>query len=161
MGMEAAAASLAALGQSDEADNAKIKEKAEKAEKAQQQAGERQKDMTRSLEKQKAKMQELQEQSKKRRAEMEERHKELISRLGQIKVDLKDALARYGDSLSIVKPDESVTIILSDERSFRWGDSEGSGICQVLTVKKSLVTDLKSGKITREEFDRRVVDYTY
>ncbi len=133
----------------------------EKALKQPQKAEERQKELTKNLEKQKEKIQQLQEKAKKRRAEMEESHKQLIARLGQVKVDLKDALARYGDSLSIVKPEESVTIILSDNRGFRWGDSEGDSICHVLTVKKSLVTDLKAGKITREEFDRRVVDYSY
>jgi hypothetical protein len=160
MGLAAATLGLdaAAGGKPGEADAEKIKEKAEKL---QQQAEDRQKNMNRNLEKQKEKLQQFQEQSKKRRAEMEERRKELISRLGQVKVDLKDALARYGDSLSIVKSEESVTIILSDERNFRWGDGEGSSICHVLTVKKSLVTDLKAGKITRDEFDKRVVDYSY
>ncbi len=160
VGLAAAGASLDAVaaGKPGEVDAAKIKEKAEKI---QQQAEARQKDLTQNLEKQKEKMQQFQEQAKKRRTEMEERRKELISRLGQVKVDLKDALARYGDSLSIVKPDESVTIILSDDRGFRWGDGESNSICHVLTVKKSLVTDLKSGKITREEFDKRVVDYSY
>jgi len=158
----AAAGLEAALAEPGTADAQKAKENAEKL---QQQAQERQKDMTRIIEKQKARMQQLQEQAKKRRAEMEERRKELIGRLGQVTADLKDALARYGDSLSIVKPEESVTIILSDDRGsrwMRWGDNESSGsICHVLTVRKSLVTDLKSGKITREEFDRRVVDYSY
>jgi flagellar motility protein MotE (MotC chaperone) len=133
----------------------------EKSEQLQQKAEERKKELTKNMEKQKEKIQQLQEKTKQRRAEMEARRKELIGRLDQVKVDLKDALARYGDSLSIVKPEESVTIILSDERGFRWGDSEGGNICHVLTVKKSLATDLKSGKITREEFNRRVVDYSY
>jgi len=160
VGLAAASAGLeAAAGAEPQIANAdKTKETAERA---QQRAQDRQKSLTQNLEKQKAKMQQFQEQAKKRRAEMEERRKELISRLGQVKVDLKDALARYGDSLSIVKPEESVTIILSDERNFRWGDGESNSICHVLTVKKSLVTDLKAGKITREEFDRRVVDYSY
>jgi hypothetical protein len=163
VGLEAAAAGLRAIsGETGEVDTEKIKEKAEKL---QQQAQERQKQLAQNMEKQKARLQQLQEESKKRRAEMEERHKQLITRLGEVKADLKDALARYGDSLSIMKPDESVTIILSDERGFRWGDTWGGGqtdpICQVLTVKKSLVTDLKAGKITREEFDRRLIDYSY
>ncbi len=160
VGLEAAAASLKAIsGETDSAEAAKAKEKAEKL---QPQSQDRQKEMAQKLEKQKEKMQQFQEQAKKRQADMEQRHKDLINRLGQVTADLKDALARYGDSLSIVKPEESVTIILSDDRGFRWGDSEGSGgVCHVLTVKKSLVTDLKAGKITREEFERRVVDYSY
>ncbi len=153
-GIYAAAASLEALAGETDADGQKVQEKAEKLQ-------QRAQDRAKNVEKQKEKLQQLQEQSKKRRAEMEERRKELISRLGQVTADLKDALARYGDSLSIVKPEESVTIILSDDRNFRWGDGEANSICHVLTVKKSLVTDLKAGKITREEFDRRVVDYSY
>ncbi|MFB3903333.1 MAG: hypothetical protein ACE15E_07765 [Acidobacteriota bacterium] len=152
-GIEAAAAGLEAAGEEGE----KAKEQADKV----QQQEERKKDLARNLERQKAKMQQLQEQSKKRRAQMEERRKELINRLGQVKADLKDALARYGDSLSIVKPEESVTIVLSDDRGFHWGESASAGICQVLSVKKSLVTDLKAGKISRDEFDRRVVEYSY
>jgi len=152
MGLAAAAAGLNAAGEEESVDAQKAKEKAE----------ERKKALTQKIEKQKEKMEQLQQQAKKRRADMEARRKELIGRLDQVKVDLKDALARYGDSLSIVKPEESVTIILSDEGGFKWGDMHGgSGICHVLTVKKSLATDLKSGKITREEFDRRVVDYSY
>jgi len=150
-------AALADLEESDDADKVM-----EKAEKVQQEAEARKKELTQKMAKQKEKLQQFQEQAKKRKAEMEEKRKELINRLGQIKVDLKDALARYGDSLSIVKPEESVTIILSDDRNFHWGDGESSGsICHVLTVKKSLVTDFKAGKITREDFDRRLIDYSY
>jgi flagellar motility protein MotE (MotC chaperone) len=157
MGLAAAAVGLEA--------SAEAMAEQEKDEKLQKQTEERKqerkKELTQKLEKQKEKMQQIQEQAKKRRADMEQKRKELITRLDQVKVDLKDALARYGDSLSIVKPEESVTIILSDEGGFKWGDMEGAGICHVLTVRKSLATDLKSGKITREEFDRRVVDYSY
>jgi hypothetical protein len=153
------AAAVAGMEAAREVDTDKANEKAEKL---QQQAEERKKNLTEKIEKQKEKMQQFQEQAKRRRAEIQQRRKELIGRLDQVKVDLKDALARYGDSLSIVKPEESVTIILSDEGGFKWGDMEGgANICHVLTVKKSLATDLKSGKITREEFDRRVVDYSY
>ncbi|RPI25837.1 MAG: hypothetical protein EHM61_13370, partial [Acidobacteria bacterium] len=127
----------------------------EKAEKLKQETGERQKERAKNLEKQKAKIQELRENAKKRKAEMEEKRKELLRRMDEVKVYLKDTLARYGDSLSIVKPEESVSIVLSGEpASFGWESDGDGGVCHVMTVKKSLVTDLKAGKISREDFDR-------
>ena len=144
----------------------------EETRQAQRKAQERQQEVKKKVEEQKVRIEEqkvrikeklekAKEKALKRRAEVVERRKELLQRLDEIKVELRDALARYGDTLSVVKPEESVTLILSEDNHGFWGAGDNAGLCHVLTVRKSLVTDLKSGKITREEFNRRLVDYNY
>jgi len=111
----------------------------------------------------KEKLEKMQQKIQQNRAEAKKRHEELLARVEKMKGSLKETLANYGDSLTIVKPDEFVTVVISGGSNFKMWDEAGEEdeVCHVVSVKKSLVTDLKAGKISREEFERRVTDYSY
>ncbi len=106
----------------------------------------------------------IQQKLEQRRAEAKKQHEALLARVEGLKGSLKETLANYGDSLTIVKPDEWVTVVISGgSGGFKFWDASGEEdeVSHVISVKKSMVTDLKAGKISREEFERRVTDYSY
>ena len=72
---------------------------------------------------------------------------------------LVDTLAKYGDSLSVVKPDEYINLVLQASPAYsiqmsRTGAARGS---EVISVRKSWITDYKAGKMTLEEFRGKVL----
>jgi len=74
---------------------------------------------------------------------------------------LIEVLARYGDSMSFVKPEEYITLILSSDHWSDWeGDDEEirSGR-EAISVKKSTIMDYKLGKISIDDFKKRVLIY--
>jgi hypothetical protein len=137
-----------------EQDREKQEEQREKAERQRERLREQ-------LEAQRQRLEERRIDAGKRREELNKRREELSKKLDQLATHLRDTLATYGDSLTIVRPDESVTVILTTESGFgHWGPSE-SADTRVLSVKRALVTDLKAGKVTRDEFNRRLIEYSY
>jgi hypothetical protein len=68
---------------------------------------------------------------------------------------LVDTLAKYGDSLSIVKPGEHINLILQRPS---W-DASGQSI-GIISARKSWITDYKAGKMTLDEFRKRVLQYS-
>jgi len=72
---------------------------------------------------------------------------------------LLDTLAKYGDSLSVVKPDEYINLVLQASPAYsiqmsRTGAARGT---EVISVRKSWITDYKAGKMTLEEFREKVL----
>ncbi len=126
-------------------------------------AGKDQPAVKKKMELNKARIEKMQQKLEQRRAESKKQREELLSRIQGLKGRLKDTLASYGDSLTIVKPEEWVTVVISGDGGFKmWGEAgDEDESCHVIAVKKTMVTDLKAGKISREEFDRRVTDYSY
>jgi DNA repair exonuclease SbcCD ATPase subunit len=104
-----------------------------------------------------------QERMKQRQQDLEKRRAELAQRIERLKVYLRDVLATHGDSLGIVKAQEFVTLVITSNGPHGWYAESGADepTQNVLSVKKSDVVDLKSGRITREQFDQRVMDYQY
>lgn len=108
------------------------------------------------------KLADAQEKVKKRREEAELKRSKLLEQIAQVKLYLLEALANHGDSLTHVKPNEYITIIITtDEAEFFSPDSLGSRFPhrEVLSVQKSAIIDYKAGRLTLDVFKQRVLDY--
>lgn len=114
-------------------------------------------------------LQELHQRLTEKKADTEKRLKELEAELARLQEGLVDALARHGDSLSILRPEDSITLVLTHDggpdfafgRVFRirgGSRSEETGTT-VLSVKKSAISDLKAGRINHDQFLQKVVQY--
>ena len=67
---------------------------------------------------------------------------------------LVDILAKYGDSLSVVKPDEYINLVIHTPSLM-----DISGRRQrvdVISARKSWITDYKAGRMTLEEFREKI-----
>ncbi len=131
------------------------KKLAEKAPAVKQQ--EIRKRLAEAQEKFKEKFKKKQEQDEIRRAQFREN-------LSQVKVFLIEALANHADSLTTVKPNEYINIVIVDdggERIFLPGIDNARSKRQVLSVQKSTVTDYKTGRLTLEGFKQKIMDYVY
>jgi hypothetical protein len=93
-----------------------------------------------------------QERVKKQREAVEQRRAKFKQLYSQIKPALIETLANHGDSLTQVKPNEYITLIISD-------DSRSLSSPQMLSVQKSVITDYKTGKLTLDAFRAKVLDY--
>ncbi len=74
---------------------------------------------------------------------------------------LIEVLARYGDTLSVVKPGEYVTFILTSDHGDGFGTmggNENKGR-EIISVKKSAITECKAGKMSMDEFKKQVLVY--
>ncbi len=109
------------------------------------------------------KLAEAQEKMKKSREEMEANNAKFLAALEQIKVHLIEAIANHGDSLTTVKPNEYISlIIMTDDlegRAFR-GESGPINRQQVISVQKSLITDYKAGRLTLDALKQKVLQYS-
>lgn len=75
-----------------------------------------------------------------------------------IKKELIDVVAVHGSSLTQVKENEFINLILRDNcEAFNWNDSEDSRT--VLSVKKSDLSAYRSGQITKEQLKSRFIEY--
>jgi len=108
-------------------------------------------------------LKQTQENMKRRQQDLEKRRADLTQRIDRLKVYLRDALANHADSLSIVKPQEYVTFVITTDGPRGWfGDNGGDDPAQqVMSVKKSDVVEFKSGRITREQFAQRILEYQF
>lgn len=98
---------------------------------------------------------EFQEMIKKAREEAEANHQKFLQSLSEIKGQLIEALAIYGDSLTMVKPDEYVNLVLVTDRY----DNQQTR-SDVISARKSWITDYKAGKLNLESFKQKVIQYT-
>jgi len=107
------------------------------------------------------KLEDAQKKITETRKEMEARRKKLIESLTQASGYLVEALANHGDSLTHVKPNEYINIIIStdgDYLVFAQG-AENRSQREVLSVQKSNITDYKAGRITLDAFKQKVLQY--
>lgn len=113
-----------------------------------------QNDLRRSLEESQKSLQEWRTQSHMQRQNMEKQREAM-------KPVLIEVLARYGDSMSFVKPEEYITLILSSDRWGDWGSDEEETRLgrEAISVKKSTIMDYKLGKISIDDFKKRVLIY--
>jgi hypothetical protein len=110
----------------------------------------------RSQEELRKKLADAQERVVKRREELAAKRAKFLEQLAQIKVYLIEAIANHGDSLTHVKPNEYITIIITtDEGDFFSQRSQR----EVISVQKSAVMDYKTGKLTLDAFKQKVVNY--
>ncbi|MGD0099457.1 MAG: hypothetical protein ABSC60_03825 [Acidobacteriota bacterium] len=92
--------------------------------------------------------------TKKAKEEGDANRQKFLQSLTEVKGHLIEALATYGDSLSMVKPDEYVNLVLLTDTSDQRTQSE------VISVRKSWITDYKAGKLNLESFKQKVIQYT-
>jgi hypothetical protein len=114
------------------------------------------------LEQTRQKLADLQEKARKKMEEDEARRARFQETVEKLKVYLIEALANHGDSMSVVKPNEYVNIvILDDGRGFWMVDSPGGdrGQRQVISVQKSVISDYKAGRLTLDGFKAKVLEY--
>lgn len=110
----------------------------------------------------KKKVAELQEKAKKSREEAEANRAKFMANLAEVKGYLIEALANYGDSLTVVKPGEYISVvILTDSFSGDWvtGGGQDRGR-EIITVQKSWITDYKAGRLTLEAFKQKALQYS-
>jgi hypothetical protein len=101
-----------------------------------------------------------QEKLKQRQAEVEQRRQKFLEALGQAKVQLVEALANHGDSLSFVKPNEYVNLVLTTDEGEAFLEGSRGGRREIISVQRSAVSDYKAGKLTLEAFKQKVLQYT-
>lgn len=82
-----------------------------------------------------------------------------LESLKEIRPPLIEALANYGDSLTQVKPEEYVNIVLQKDL-FSADQGRGKESLDIISAKKSWITDYKAGRITLENFKQKVLQYT-
>ena len=119
---------------------------------------------SKALEKQeevRKKLFEAQEKVKKRREEAEQQRQKLAEAVAQVKFYLIEALANHGDSLTVVKPNEYINIVIAGDGGdlFLVGSSGLRSSRQIISVPKSSVVDYKAGRLTLEAFKQKVLQY--
>jgi len=102
---------------------------------------------------------EAQEKVKKRREELERGQAKFREQLAEVKVYLIEALANHGDSLSMVKPNEYINLIMGEEGGDSFFSGESRGRREIISVQKSVITEYKTGRINLEAFKQKVLDY--
>ena len=105
-----------------------------------------------------------QERVKKSQEDIEANRARLNAALAQIKVYLIEALANHGDSLTTVKANEYITLVIatgdSDSTLFL-GNAASTGTHQeIISVQKSWITDYKTGKLSLDAFKQKVLQYS-
>jgi hypothetical protein len=111
------------------------------------------------------KVAEAQERVKKARADVEANRAKFLESLGEIKAFLIEALANHGDSLTTVKPNEYISLVIMLDDSFDWasGGSEFAGARarqDIVSVQKSWITDYKAGRLTLDAFKQKAIQYS-
>ena len=104
---------------------------------------------------------EAQEKVKQQREEAEQRRQKFTAALAQVKVHLIEALANHGDSLTFVKPNEYINLVLAtDEGSFMLGGGGRRSDRDIISVQKSAVSDYKAGRLTMDALKQKVLQYS-
>ena len=103
-------------------------------------------------EKLKSKIEEEKEEYKKLLAA----HETLVDR---IEGELIETLANHGGSLTQVKPEEYVTLILAPGKLGFVGFGRGKSPSRIVSVKRATIADHMAGKLTLEQFQAKVLRY--
>jgi hypothetical protein len=99
-------------------------------------------------------VEDAQARAKKMREEAEATREKFLKNLGEAKGYLIEALANYGDGMTTVKPEEYINLVLTtdnnDDQRIR---------ADVVSVRKSWISDYKAGRLTMEAFKQKVIQY--
>jgi hypothetical protein len=88
------------------------------------------------------------------REEAEANRQKFLQNIAGLKPPLIEALANYGDSITTVKPEEYINLVLITD-----GFDEQRTRSDVISARKSWITDYKAGRLTMEGFKQKVVQY--
>jgi hypothetical protein len=108
------------------------------------------------------KLLDLQEKAKRKAEEDEASRARFRETLDQLKVFLIEALANHGDSMTVVKANEYLNLVITDDgRSFWVGDDPTSQRTQreIISVQKSVISDYKAGRLSLDGFKQKVMNY--
>jgi hypothetical protein len=105
------------------------------------------------------KIDEYQAMLKKSREDADVDREKFLKSLNEIKGYLIEALANYGDSLTTVKPNEYINLILSTD-NFDTDFGRRKPQHDVISAQKSWITDYKAGRLSLEGFKQKVLQYT-
>ncbi len=100
---------------------------------------------------------EAQERVKERRQQSEQRRQKMLETVDQVKGYLVEAVANHGDSLTHVKPNEYINIVITTDGGDFFG---GDGRREVISVQKSTITDYKAGRLSLDAFKQKVLQYS-
>jgi hypothetical protein len=100
------------------------------------------------------KIEDLQNRAKKRQEDEQENLRKYQQSMEEIRTYIAESLANYGDSLSTIKPDEYVNILLISDGI----DNQGKKT-NVISARKSWIADYKTGKLTLDAFRQKVTQY--
>lgn len=93
----------------------------------------------------------LQQQLEKDQKDVEARRQRLNADIGTMKASIIETLANYGDSLTTVKPNEYINVVII---------VDGSDGTNVVSAQKSWITDFKAGRLTLDAFKQKVLQYS-
>jgi hypothetical protein len=108
---------------------------------------------------------EVQDRVKKSQADIKASREKFLASLGEIKSFLIEALANHGDSLTTVKPNEYITVVImlddfGESALLALDESGPSAHHEVISVQKSWITDYKAGRLTLDAFKQKALQYT-
>jgi hypothetical protein len=106
-------------------------------------------------------LEDAQAKVRKAREEMEVRRQKLLEALTKVSGYLVEALANHGDSLTHVRPNEYINIIITTDEGMplMGAGAEVRSRREVISVQKSTITDYKAGRITLDAFKQKVLQY--
>lgn len=104
----------------------------------------------------KKRIEEFRAKTEKSREEALKRREKLMQSLADVKTSLIEVLANYGDSLTTVKPDEHVNLVLTTESS----EGRQKERFDIISARRSWITDYKAGRLSLDAFKQKVLQYT-
>jgi len=99
-------------------------------------------------------VEDAQARTKKLREDAESNRDKFLKNLAEAKAYLIEALANYGDGMTTVKPEEYINVVLTTD-----GYDDQRTRADVVSVRKSWVSDYKAGRLTMEAFKQKVIQY--
>ncbi len=112
-------------------------------------------DLSQQQERIRKELEKAREKVKKMREETEATRQKFLQSLSDVKVHLIEALANYGDSLTTVKPDECINLVLVTD-----GFDDQRTRSDIISARKSWITDYKAGRLNLDSFKLKVIQYT-
>ncbi|MBN2321719.1 MAG: hypothetical protein JXR49_21750 [Acidobacteria bacterium] len=83
------------------------------------------------------------------KAMIEKQQENRRPKMPEIKESLIEAVANYGDSLTVVKPDEYINLVF-----------DTSGQYDIVSIQKSWIKDYKAGKLTLDQLKGKTIQYS-
>jgi Skp family chaperone for outer membrane proteins len=106
--------------------------------------------------KQKDLLEKFEARAEKNREEAQKKREKLLQSLADIKANLIETLANYGDSLTTVKSDEYINLVLNTEDP----EAANKKRSDTISAQKSWITDYKAGRLSLQDFRGKVLQYT-
>ncbi len=100
-------------------------------------------------------LEEAQARTKKLREDAAANQEKFLKSLSEAKIYLIEALANYGDGMTTVKPEEHINLVLTTDSY----DEDQRTRADIISVRKSWISDYKAGRLTMDAFKQKVIQY--